>query len=228
MGRTDGGTPRRARSEPDVTQAISSRLAEDADLVDVGANVGLFSIHAALQEFWRGRVLALEPNPRAFALLERNLGYNEVPHRVVAVPFAASRKNATLQLTAVTGRDEYSTLTGSLHPSVFGEQADTFTVRALPLDDLIRQYDLAPGLVKIDAEGAELDVLQGLEQTLANHRPVIVCEIGADTYGTNARTLATLLAEHDYVVRSLDGRRIDLRVPPTDVLACPCEMVGKR
>jgi hypothetical protein len=87
------------------------------------------------------------------------------------------------------------------------EQIEHITVPVARLDDVLPE-DYTPTLIKIDVEGAELGTLRGAEQTLRNHRPVLLLEHGlgsADFYDTRPEQVHDFLTELGYRIFGLDG-----------------------
>ena len=131
--------------------------------VDVGANVGAFSLVASEQR--SARVLAFEPHPVTFAALRSNIDRNR-------------RDNVELVCAAV-GRDEGSvTITNTPGSSTthIATTADreTITVPMVRLDLELAARAIAPLIVKIDVEGFELDVLTGLGAALTGVTVILV------------------------------------------------------
>ncbi len=115
--------------------------ARNSLFVDVGANIGFYSVMAARNG---NRVVSIEPNPTAYRCLVENLaGYSGVePHNA-----AAWNDNIPLKL-AIGRKTDVSRVSN-----------DGVDVQGVRLDHLLRER---PDLLKIDAEGAELEILQGL------------------------------------------------------------------
>lgn len=157
--------------EPGTYAVLDALLKPGATMVDVGSHVGLFTLFAARRVGPGGHVVAVEPTPAIAALLRQTLEINGVLDRVdlyeAAAGATADRRKLYLGRTA--GEN-------SLYPGSGYEPGPD--VQILPLDDII--FDLeAISVVKIDAEGAELDVLRGMRRTLAkNPRLPVVVEFG--------------------------------------------------
>lgn len=193
------------RYEPEVGALIREHVDPDRDMVDVGANIGFFSVLAA-RLMRQGRVLAVEPSDSAFARLQRNLDLNRVSDRVTLFHGALSDQTGEADLHQIDGKEEYASLAPIRHASVADQQAGTQTTRLDTLDNLVEDFGLSPALVKIDVEGAEMRVLQGAGRTIATHRPVILCELAGDLldqFGTTPDAILQWLRERDYDIRDV-------------------------
>ena len=157
--------------EPVTTEVVRSLLGPGDTVVDVGANVGWFSMLAAAAVGPTGRVLAVEPNPANCALIERSAADNGFGHvQVVAAAAADHPGVAALETDGSNGRIV------PLETGLDEAMACSFVVPIRTLDDLVTGAGLdAVSLVKVDVEGAEPLVLRGASGTL-RRRPVVVCE----------------------------------------------------
>jgi len=136
-------------------------LADGGLFVDVGANIGSYTLFAS--ENANARVLSLEPNPSAFVKLSRNVSQN-ARSNVTAINCAASAQPGLLRMT-----DKGSDPTNRVVPS--GLEAGTIEVAVETLDGLCATRGFVPRLIKIDVEGHEAEVLKGasacLDKTVA-------------------------------------------------------------
>ncbi len=141
-----------------------------AAAVDVGANIGNHSLFFAPRF---AAVHAFEPNPPALALLRCNAALAESAHLHVH-PFGLGDRDAQLLFSQNT--DGNLGGSGFGFAGVHGGQARLCEVRRG--DGVLSQalQGLPLALLKIDVEGAELAVLQGLAQTIAREKPVVVFE----------------------------------------------------
>jgi FkbM family methyltransferase len=134
--------------------------------LDVGANVGAYTL---LFGFWvgeRGRVLAFEPAPEAFAGLQRHLILNGLDHLVQAVQAAVADRVGEASFVS-DGFQGTNHLTGQNK----SEGSELIRVRTITIDAICAEYRLRPRLIKIDVEGAEVDVLRGARATIAAMEP---------------------------------------------------------
>ena len=165
--------------EPRTTTWLLANLDPGQVFLDVGANVGYYSLLAAQLVGPRGRVVAFEPNATVRARLEDHVRWNRVGDIVTVVGTAlADVRDGSLDLF-VPDRDEESGI-ASLHrtPRLEGKHATAMRVPSQRLDDWLEGSSLPRiTVVKIDVEGAETRVLQGMRRTLLSRRPLhILCE----------------------------------------------------
>ena len=145
--------------EPAETKAIRERVKPGDTFVDVGASIGWYTVIASKLVGENGRVIAFEPEPYAFSLLKRNVEANGCDN-VVLVQKALSNEPGTLTLfVAEAYRGQHSV--------VLKDVSDvSIEVEAIRLDDYLEEHGLTPDFVKIDVEGAEGMVLDGMSETL--------------------------------------------------------------
>jgi FkbM family methyltransferase len=158
--------------EPNVTVLFDSLLQPGDVVVDVGANVGYYTLLAAKKVGDRGHVYAVEPNPVVRAALNRHLELNGF-HNVTIVAGGAWDANTTGMLHVDRedcGGSSLRTLEGS-------EQAES--IRLVRLDDILPQDQQGRiRLIKVDIEGAEAHALRGLSETLAaNPQARVIVEV---------------------------------------------------
>jgi FkbM family methyltransferase len=154
-------------------QLIRDHLPVDGVFLDVGANQGELTLIAARQAR-RGRVIAFEPVPRWFAMLEENVRRNGWSH-VTVVNRALSDREAEVEMyTSEEGRTNEGL--SSLR-STGDRNVPVATVSTLPLDAFVEREGLSRvDLIKIDVEGAERAVIDGASRTLERFRPNLILE----------------------------------------------------
>jgi len=144
-------------------QLFTSRIAPGMTVLDIGANVGFFTLLAARQVGATGRVYAFEPDPRTFRYLQQNIRNNAMEAIVTVAQVAASDTEGTATFFLSKG----AFLSG-LFSSAFstGDGATTTTVQTVRLDERLSGVKI--DVVKMDIEGAELHALRGMRDLLTN------------------------------------------------------------
>lgn len=210
--------------ESKFAQLLLSHIDPDRDVIDVGANVGFYTVLAA-KHLNKGRVLAAEPTTAAYARLEENIRFNGVAERVIPFKGLIGATESVGTVNIVPGREEYSSVGDLVHPSIVGETVVRESVPAQSIDALVKQHSLKPAFIKVDVEGGEEAVFDGAEKTLTTFRPIIMSEFAEILMKQNGSTPAGLLAKFDrwgYDVHDALGRNIKPDgVRSSEILAIP-------
>jgi FkbM family methyltransferase len=151
-------------------------------VIDVGANVGVYTFSAAQRVGPRGRVLAVEPFSRCLRCLEETCRINELDW-VQICGGAASDRIGTARLQLYTASELNEIITGDVEEPVHGsfEEVPCFTLDSLVEQENVNRVDY----LKIDAEGHEMSVLIGSEKILSEFFPIILYENIASSKGSN-------------------------------------------
>jgi FkbM family methyltransferase len=155
--------------EPGIATIFDRYVKPGMSVVDIGANIGCLTMLLAALVESSGLVVAVEPNPENIKLLEASRRVNGFD-QVLVIQAAAGRQTGLLALNV----SHSNGMTGELP-----DNADAiFASRLVPCFslDAILPKNRRINLVKIDTEGAELNALIGLSQTIDRDRPVIVSE----------------------------------------------------
>jgi FkbM family methyltransferase len=160
-------------AERPLQDALQREVKPGTTFFDIGANVGFVTILAARLVGPSGRVVAFEPVPENVAAIRENLALNDIHWaevRETAVGRAAGK--ATFIVSDVSA---FSRLASVNVPSGARESIE---VAVSSIDELMSAGELpVPDVVKIDIEGAELEAIEGMRQTLGEHKPVLLCEV---------------------------------------------------
>lgn len=180
--------------EDPVYEALSACIQPGELFVDVGANVGFYSLTIAERVGPSGKVIAFEPGPKTVERLRGHVARNpSVGARVDVRQVAVSDRSGTCVLHDYGAGDS-----GKLSGRSNGNAAAVarVEVRQATLDEELSGQ--TPSLIKIDVEGLEPEVLLGARQTLRRARPVVVIEVSPKWYADRpekAREAFELLLE---------------------------------
>lgn len=161
--------------EPGTHRCLKALIDPGMTVIDVGANVGMMSLAFARSVGATGKVFAFEAEPQFHGLLAKTFALNGVPW-VELRPQAAGRAKgrATFHVSPIAGHSSLYELEGDE-----GGQSRPITVDVVTLDEALAGAAAEVDLVKIDVEGAELDVLAGMTGLLARNPEIaVVAEFG--------------------------------------------------
>jgi FkbM family methyltransferase len=150
--------------EPHVARQARALLRPSMRVIDLGANIGYYTLLAAARVGPTGSVAAFEPAPTNAALLARSVAANGFSN-VTLFPCAVASAKTTVNLLL---DDSNGRLVGAGTPGAR-------RVQAVVLDDLLGP-DYPVDLIKMDIEGAEGMALAGMRRIIAANRPTIICE----------------------------------------------------
>ncbi len=143
-------------------KAFRSLVQKGSVVFDIGANVGIYTLLASRQAGPGGRVFAIEPLERNVSYLRRHVELNRA-NNVEIIQVAISNHEGVGAFEA----------NGNPHLGHLSTQGQV-SVGVVTLDRLASERkDWPPGILKIDVEGGEADLLEGAVETLRRHRPII-------------------------------------------------------
>ena len=175
-----------------------------ATVYDIGANCGQMALFFSRQVGPTGRVVSFEPVPSNVATLRQNLALNNCQNvTVIEAAVAADSEPRTFCF------DEAHHTMGTIQGSMVKlDQWDTtFEVQCVTLDGLLESGKIPPPQVmKIDVEGAGMEVIQGALNLIREHRPGIYFELhAADQEAPELKALGLLRDQFGYEIRDLNG-----------------------
>jgi FkbM family methyltransferase len=203
-----------------LQRAIRKYVSVGDTVYDIGANVGYVSLCFAKQVGTGGCVIAFEPVPRNIEAFRRNIDINNITN--VSLLEAAAAEKAGEAVIRIAG----NLSTASLVWHKNNPSATEICIRTVSIDELVDAGQLGtPNFVKIDVEGAEGSVLQGMRHTVASVRPVLFVECSE----AGREKAWNLLRDLDYRCQSaITGRWIDIfdEYRHSDFLWIPSHPVG--
>jgi FkbM family methyltransferase len=169
--------------ESEVCNLLQKLVRSGWVVADVGAHIGYYTLLLARLVGPSGRVYAFEPFPSNFRVLEENIALNSY-RNIVAEPQAAGRTPDTLYLRLP--HNESGNVDSRVLPSqaALTRESTDIAVEVIALDDYFATRGEYLDLIKIDVEGAENEVLAGMERILGEDRPLLLVELhGFDRQG---------------------------------------------
>ena len=164
--------------EEGLTRMILSYLKPGMTFLDVGANVGYYTLMAAWLVGSDGSVHSFEPTPETYKILQSNAAKKP---NVRLNECAVSYESGTIRFNVygahlMGSNSKFETiLDSSQRPNI---EPVSYEVAATTIDQYVIENGVRPNFIKIDAEHSEYDIIQGMHDTLHRHHPVISVEVG--------------------------------------------------
>lgn len=202
--------------EPGVDH-ISALIPPDTSIVDVGANVGFFTLKFSKWVSGNGRVIAIEPEPGNLDALSRAIARSGATN-IDIVQAAAAEKEGNLCLSL-----------NPLNPADHRLAENGIPVRAITIDGLLQKQGWPPvSLIKIDVQGAEPRTLSGAKETISRFHPAIFIEIDDSALraaGFSADSLIDSLRSQGYEMYGAEKSAVGVPLSNNDAML-RCKDIG--
>jgi FkbM family methyltransferase len=195
-----------------ITRAFEGLVRPGMTVVDIGANVGWYTLAAAQGVGPEGRVVAFEANPRLAGLVRKSVEINGFWGRTTVEAQAVTDHRGELTLHVLRDHQGSSTITAADVGAAWGDASTPVTVPCTTLDDYADEHGLRIDVLKIDAEGAEPAIIAGARRVLqANPDIQVLME-----YGPANRPALEELLELGFEVRAIDTESGLVDLSPED------------
>ncbi|MEE9606625.1 MAG: FkbM family methyltransferase [Myxococcota bacterium] len=152
--------------EANETYWFSRSVGPGDTVVDVGANIGYYTVLGALLVGDSGHVYAFEPDPESFAFLERNVRLNGL-HNVTLEQKALSNRPGQIRLfLSERNKGDHRIFDAP------DEERESIEIEAVTLDDYLRGRGDEVDFIKVDTQGAEAVIVEGMQRLLASNNHV--------------------------------------------------------
>ncbi len=210
---------------------------DDAVIFDVGANVGIMSLHFA-KKVQNGKVYAFEPTHFAWKKLKRNLSLNQHFSKVIQLiqTFVSSEEKKQSEIKAFSSWKINKEVGSEQHPVHGGKAMSTEGVPTTTIDEFVKEQQIDRlDFIKIDTDGHEFDVLLGARKAIERFKPQIIFELGQyvmEERGIGFVDYESFFSELNYTLsnaannRKITNANYKNLIPgkgTIDVLALPCE-----
>jgi FkbM family methyltransferase len=162
--------------EIDFLRMLKKLYLHNGVVIDCGANIGNHTLYFA--GIMSSRVIAFEPQPINFRILEKNIEINSLKKLVFIRNLALSDKKGNIDI-AMAVENNYGTFTSDIsyvEKSRGVSSFEKFNVTVSTLDDELRDLNRSVSILKIDVEGMEMSVLKGAVNTIKKYLPIISVE----------------------------------------------------
>lgn len=190
--------------EPFETELIKKEIKPGDVVLDIGANIGYYTLIFAKLVGGNGKVYAFEPDPTNFTLLNKNVEINGYEN-VVLVPKAVSNRSGKLKLyLSETNKGDHR-----IYNSYDGRKF--VEIEGVKLDEYFKDYSGKIDLIKMDIQGAESIALQGMSELLKKNKSVKIlsefCPLYLKGAGTEPSEYLKLLLEHGFKLYEINERK---------------------
>lgn len=188
--------------EANLSKLFLSHVKADMVVFDIGSHFGYYSKLSSWLVGDGGEVHAFEPTPSTYAMVEKN---TKDSANVVTNNNAVFSSDSSIEILDFgIAYSAFNTIGLGNLPSDKREELtpERVNVKAISIDNYVSTHSKIPDFIKIDAEGAELEILKGMTATLKKHKPMLTLEVGdinIDPSGVSAsRKLVDYMLELNY------------------------------
>ena len=199
--------------EPQETHWTLQNIREGDTFLDVGANVGYYTLIAARIVGETGRVYAFEPDPESFEILEHNVSLHRLRNVVLEQKAAADKPGSIELFLADRNKGDHRIYQTE-------ESRPNIQIEAVTLDGYFDGDPRGVDFAKIDTQGAEVLILQGMAGLIAANDDIRMAvefwPYGLSGLGSTAEELLTILEAHDFLFFDLGsgaGREVTPELP---------------
>jgi FkbM family methyltransferase len=182
-----------------VTEILWRLIVSDETVIDVGASLGYMTTIMAKKVGQIGKVLCFEPNPDVYKELtenvsnwQKNLAWNQINTQQIAL----SNKSGVGLLSVPSTNREEAALVSSSNLQSLEDISESYTVTLARLDEILKT-SVNIGLMKIDVEGHELEVLQGATELISNQQ---IRDIVYEDHSGYPTPVSQFLEQHGYTI----------------------------
>lgn len=192
---------------------VKKHIRKDDVVIDIGANIGYYTLLFAKMVGETGKVIAFEPDPTNFELLKKNVSINNYQNvTLVQKAVAESKKQVKLFLC------EENKGMHRIYPSLCCN--NSIDIETMSLDDFLSSYNDKITFIKMDIEGAEFMALRGMKNTIKQHRPKLMTEFSPAALfesGIKPQEYLDLLIDYGYSIFDTNDKPLDIKQLKTDL-----------
>lgn len=191
---------------------VSELLKEDSIFWDIGAHYGTYSILAAAYIKDNNKIFAFEPDTDAITILNKNLSKNNLQNKISVFETA---------VYSSIGIQEFDMQFGNSNSHLIRQgdinmKGSLKLVKTTTLNEALKRIPL-PSIIKIDTEGAELEIIKGAGDILKNHDTIFICELHPYAWGNDIefiwKEFLELVQSYGRTVKLIDNQKALNQLP---------------
>ena len=196
-------------------------IPEGSLAIDIGANIGDLTVSMAMAAGADGLVLALDPNPHVFRVLEANAALNRGKANIVPLRFAVTEEETQFYFASSDASMGNGGLITDLNDNRHGKYKLKDPIRGVNLGKYLQEHYMnwlpKLSLIKVDVEGLDYYVLRSLEPLLEKYHPVIITEVFHDISVEMREDTFKLLKKYGYKLQDLGDFHTEAPMPARPV-----------
>ena len=205
--------------EPVQTALLSSQLKPGMTFIDVGANIGYYTVIASKIVGNSGRIHCFEPEPQNCRILAKNILENKLSN-VYLHNVALSDSTGIVVLHTDSKNFGAHSLCKA---NIFSNEGSELSVLATRLDDFVAANGISKvDMIKLDVQGAEAKVIAGAMRTLITQKPMLFLELwpyGIQKMGDDPTTMLQDLERMGYAIQVIEAYRTNKTILSKDTLS---------
>ncbi|MFC1632333.1 FkbM family methyltransferase [Candidatus Omnitrophota bacterium] len=190
------------------TKCITKQIVEGNVVLDIGARVGYYTLIFSRLVGKEGKVFAFEPDPKNFALLQKNVQAKGC-RNVVLIRKAVANKTGQANLYL----SEHHQGDHRIYDSSDGRQS--IKIESIRLDDFLKGYNHRINFIKIDVQGAEAGVIQGMARLLEENKELRIATefwpLGLQQSGVKPEDFLRLFLDRGFLMHQIDEEKQSLQ-----------------
>jgi len=198
--------------EPFQTELAKKEIKKGDTVLDIGANIGYYALIFAKLVGEEGKIFAFEPDPDNFALLKKNVEINGY-RNVILVPKAVTNKTGKIRLYL----SDYNKGDHRIYDSHDGRNSTE--IEAIRLDDYFKNYNGRIDFIKMDIQGAEGGVIQGMPLLLQKTKNLKIATefwpAGLKRFGIQPEGYLKLLLKRGFKLYHIDEQ--EKKIEPVNI-----------
>jgi FkbM family methyltransferase len=187
--------------EPVETEIVKKEIKENDIVLDVGANIGYYSLIFAQLIGKSGKVYSFEPDPTNFEILKKNILVNK-HENVILENKAVSNKEGNLKLYLSTENNGMH----RIYPSKWCKES--IDINSIKIDNYFNKNQKID-FIKLDIEGAEYDALLGMESIIQNNENIVIfiefVPASLEEHGTNPEKVIDFFINHKFKIFKINN-----------------------
>ena len=181
-------------------------------VIDIGAHIGDTTLPMALAVGAQGTVLAFDPNPHVFKILQKNADQNRHISNIIPLPYAIAVEEGEYSYASSEASFNNGGISGKNGKFGLGEK-----VKGVNLQNFIHtQYPEVSkiSLIKVDAEGYDIQILKSISKLLDQYKPTLIFECFKDLSEQDRHDLFDYISQKGYKINKMDDFEEDAAITP--------------